>query len=104
MKRFIVLNCALMACQFANAQTTPHAPQNQMVFLGSYNAGQPGVNVYKFLDPTEEVLCYILMPVVAGRKQLDNGAIIYDGNTIGSMSCVKISSVKAFANESSKKK
>lgn len=102
--RIILPICALLLCGLANGQANPHNPQNQMVFVGSYNAGQPGVNVYKFLDPTEEVLCYILMPVVSGRKQLDNGAVIYDANTIGSMSCVKVAALKAFNQEGARKK
>jgi hypothetical protein len=58
--------------------------------MGAYDAGQPGVSIYKMFDPTDEVVCYVLMPEVVGRKQIDSGKYIYDGNTIGSISCVKV--------------
>lgn len=60
-----------------------------MIFMGAYDSGQPGANIYKMFDPTEDVVCYILMPEVAGRKQIDTGKWIYDGNTVGSISCLK---------------
>lgn len=78
------------------AQTSSPKINEQMRFLGAYNAGQPGVNIYKMFDPVEDVLCYIMMPVVAGRRQLENGSFIYDGNTIGSMSCMKIKALPVY--------
>ena len=58
--------------------------------MGSFDAGQPGVFIYKMFDPTDEVVCYVLMPEVVGRKQISSGKYIYDGNNIGSISCLKV--------------
>lgn len=64
-----------------------------MQFLGAFDAGQAGVNIYKLFDSPENVICYLLMPEVVGRKPADQTGDkwIYDGNTIGSISCVKTS-------------
>ncbi len=80
----------------ANAQSI----NERMKFLGSFQSGQPGVNIYKFYDNVEDVLCYILMPEVVGRKILDDGKIIYDANTIGSISCMKVFIVPTKPTES----
>lgn len=82
------------------ASTTASAPNNtgsatapekpKMVFMGAYDAGQPGVNIYKMFDPTEDVVCYVLMPEVVGRRQVEQDRWIYDGNSVGSISCLKV--------------
>lgn len=64
-------------------------PQEQMQFLGAYNAGQPDVNIYKMYDKVEDVLCYVMMPTYAQRRQLENGQIVYEANTVGALSCMK---------------
>lgn len=82
----------------------PQDSNEQMVFLGSYNAGQPGVNIYKLYDKIEDVLCYLLMPTVAGRRQLENGVWIYEGNTIGSLSCMKAKALPVSSFQDKKNK
>ena len=82
------------------ASTTASAPNNtgsasaaakpKMTFMGAYDAGQPGVNIYKMFDPTEDVVCYVLMPEVVGRRQVEQDRWIYDGNSVGSISCLKV--------------
>ena len=64
--------------------------KSQMQFMGAYDAGQPGVNIYKMFDPTEDVVCYVLMPETVGRKPVEGGKWIYDGNSVGSISCLKV--------------
>lgn len=74
-----------------------------MVYLGTFDAGQPGVGIYKVFDPSDRVLCYVLMPEVASRRVVGQ-YFIYDGNTIGSLSCVNIESkIKASDDSESKK-
>lgn len=73
----------------APQQQAAQAPRPKMVYLGAFDAGQPGVGIYKVYDPSDRVLCYILMPEVASRRVVGQ-AFIYDGNTIGSLSCVTI--------------
>ena len=72
------------------AQANRPTEKPKMQFMGAFDAGQPGVSIYKMFDPTDEVVCYVLMPEVVGRKQIDSGKYIYDGNTIGSISCIKV--------------
>lgn len=61
-----------------------------MTYMGAYDSGQANVSIHKLFDPTENVVCYLLMPDQAGRKEGLNGGWIYDGNSVGSMSCVKV--------------
>lgn len=88
MRKAIVLSAALAVLGVAHAQEPAKKPQMQ--FMGAYDAGQPGVSIYKMFDPTEDVVCYILMPEVVGRKPVDGGKWIYDGNSVGSISCLKV--------------
>ena len=60
-----------------------------MIFLGQFDAGQPNAGIYKMYDPSDQVLCYILMPELSNRKQVGN-LWTYEANTLGSLSCVKV--------------
>ena len=62
----------------------------QMKFLGAFDAGQPDVSIVKLFDQTDDVLCYVLMPDSAGRRQGDKGKWVYEGNSVGSISCLKV--------------
>jgi hypothetical protein len=62
----------------------------KMKFMGAFDAGQSGASIYKMLDPTEDVVCYILAPDVAGRKAVGGDKWLYDGNAVGSISCLKV--------------
>jgi hypothetical protein len=62
----------------------------QMKFLGAFDGGQPNVSIIKLLDPTDDVLCYILMPDNAARKQVDKDKWVYEANAVGSISCLKV--------------
>jgi hypothetical protein len=46
-----------------------------MKFLGAFDAGLPNVSIIKLLDPTDEVLCYVLMPdpPADGKSTKKNG-------------------------------
>ena len=76
--------------QQKDAGKKPPPSKPKMVFLGEFDAGQPNAGIYKLFDPTDEVLCYVLMPSVASKKQAEGGMWVYDGNSLGSISCVKI--------------
>ena len=71
------------------AQTAP-AGKPKMKFLGAYDAGQANVSIIKLLDPTDDVLCYVLVPDIASRKQIVGGKWTYDANNVGSISCLKV--------------
>ena len=76
--------------QAPQAQPQPTQPQRpRMLVLGVFDAGQPGVGIFKMFDPSDQVLCYVLMPETAGRKAVGN-VCVYDGNSVGSISCVKV--------------
>jgi len=62
----------------------------QMKFLGAFDGGQPNVSIIKLLDPTDDVLCYVLMPDNAARKQVDTDKWVYEANAVGSISCLKV--------------
>ena len=88
-RTFAALLCLALPFQAFSQEKKP-AEKPKMQFMGAYDAGQPGVNIYKMFDPTEDVVCYILMPEVAGRKPVEGGKWIYDGNSVGSISCLKV--------------
>jgi hypothetical protein len=73
---------------FALAQNTQKA---QMRYVATFEAGQPNASIYKLYDASEDVICYILMPETAIKKQVD-GKVVYEGNTLGSLSCLKANS------------
>lgn len=82
--------CALLVATLSFAQDKKANEKPKMQFMGAYDAGQPGVNIYKMFDPTEDVVCYVLMPEVASRRQVEGGKWVYEGNTVGSISCLKV--------------
>lgn len=86
MKKLFVLMW-LSSCSLVSAQTMAQKPK--MVYMGAYDSGQASVSIHKLFDPTEDVVCYLLMPDQAGRKEGMNGGWIYEGNSVGAMSCVK---------------
>lgn len=72
------------------AQAQKPAEKPKMQYMGAYDGGQPGVSIYKLFDPTDDVVCYVLTPEIAGRKQDPAGNWIYEGNSAGSISCLKV--------------
>ena len=90
MKHYLIALIILSASCHVFAQDKKVAEKPKMQFMGAYDAGQAGVSIYKMFDPTEDVVCYILMPETAGRKAVEGGKWIYDGNSVGSLSCLKV--------------
>ena len=89
MKLIVTGLFSLLCCFNAWAQEVKPASKPRMQYMGAYDGGQPGVSIYKMFDPTEDVVCYVLMPEVVGRKATENGAWICDANTVGAISCLK---------------
>lgn len=79
--------CFLIFLTSVHAQTK----KAQLQFLGAFDAGQEGVNIYKMYDGSDSVICYLLMPETVGRRPVDDSGKkwIYDGNSIGAISCVR---------------
>lgn len=75
----------LLLSQASHAQQSGGFPK--MTLRGVFDAGQPGAVIIKLYDESAEVLCYVLMPENAVKRQI-NGVWTYDGNNIGSISCV----------------
>ena len=61
-----------------------------MKFLGAFDAGLPNVSIIKLLDPTDEVLCYVLMPDHTTRRLVEKDKWVYEANSVGSISCLKV--------------
>ena len=76
----------------------------QMQFKGAFSSGHKDFNIYKMFDPSEDVLCYIMMPTLATKTDTPTGQITYDGNSIGALSCFKIFAAPPKVTESSGKK
>ena len=59
-----------------------------MQLFGKFEAGQPDVSIFKLYDPSDDVICYALMPDNVVSQKTPKG-FTYDGNTVGSISCLK---------------
>ena len=82
---------AFIVSSITFAQNTQSAQKAQMRYVATFEAGQPSASIYKLYDASEDVICYILMPDTAIKKQLE-GKLVYEGNTLGSLSCLKANS------------
>ena len=93
MKKLIVslFTILLIASGIATAQT-----RKGLKLVEVFDAGQPQTIILKLYDDKADVLCYVLMPELASRKQVDSNWI-YDANTLGSISCLKQSAVTTAA-------
>jgi len=74
---------------FAQSNQVQSQQKPKMNYLGQFDAGSPNAGIFKMYDPTDEVLCYILMPEVANRKLMNN-VMVYEANSLGSISCLKV--------------
>lgn len=85
MKKIVVslFTLVMIVSGVATAQT-----RKSLKLVEVFDAGQPQTIVLKLYDDKADVLCYVLMPELASRKQV-NSNWIYDANAIGSISCVK---------------
>ena len=60
----------------------------QMRFIGTFESGYKDAGIYKMVDPSDGVICYVLMPDNSSNRMVD-GKLIYEANNVGSISCVK---------------
>lgn len=89
---FLVIgNFWLLPSNGFSQNSPPNSQKAQMRYVGTFEAGQPGAGIYKLYDASDDVICYVLMPDTAARKQVDN-KWVYEGNTLGSISCLKANS------------
>ena len=89
---FMVCVTPLMAQTQTNKES-PEPKENKkplMKFLGAFDAGLPNVSIIKLLDPTDEVLCYVLMPDHTTRRLVEKDKWVYEANSVGSISCLKV--------------
>ncbi|QWE19203.1 hypothetical protein [Polynucleobacter corsicus] len=80
------------------AQSNKPVQKTQMQYIATFEAGQPGAGIYKLYDQSDDVICYVLMPETASRKQVD-GKWVYEANSLGSLSCLKANSPAKSANK-----
>ncbi|ARQ46620.1 hypothetical protein [Oxalobacter formigenes] len=73
----------------AAGKTVAQGGALKMKFLGKFDAGVPNAGIYKMYDPSDDVVCYVLMPDLPVTRKIPQG-IMYEGNSIGSISCVKV--------------
>ena len=85
-----LITSSVSFAQQKDTKKNPPPSKPKMVFMGEFDAGQPNAGIFKLFDPTDEVLCYILMPTSAIKKQVEVGVWAYEGNSLGSISCVKV--------------
>jgi len=87
--KFILLGA--LVCIAAQSAIAQNAQKAQMQYVTTFEAGQPGAGIYKLYDVSDDVICYVLMPDTASRKQVD-GKWVYESNSLGSISCLKANS------------
>jgi hypothetical protein len=88
MMKFFLYLVALMSALYTSYSLAQATPKAQMRYVATFEAGLPNASIYKLYDVSEDVICYILMPDTAIKKQVD-GKLVYEGNTLGSLSCLK---------------
>jgi hypothetical protein len=91
MFRYLLVISFLITSENLLAQNSAPEKKASMVYVGAFEAGQPGASIYKLYDVSDDVICYILMPDTASRKQVE-GKWVYDSNSLGSLSCLKANS------------
>lgn len=106
MKKIRKINAIILAITAISAYSAETPKKPNLQFLGAFDAGQPDAGIYKVYDQTDDVVCYVLMPEVASRSQDNAGKWRYEGNNLGSISCLKVKfqAVSANQNQSSSKK
>jgi hypothetical protein len=89
--KYFLISLAWLISSSALAQSSNPSQKAQMQYIATFEAGQPGAGIYKLYDASDDVICYVLMPDTASRKQVD-GKWVYDSNSLGSLSCLKANS------------
>jgi hypothetical protein len=84
---FLVTCSTVVVAQLATEKKSPN-PILQMKFIAKFDSGQKDASIYKMVDPSDDVICYILMPEFSSHKVIDE-KFIYEANSIGSISCLK---------------
>ena len=92
MKTIIVVIFLLVLGTIASAQSAAdkksQKPVLQMKFIAKFDSGQKDASIYKMVDPSDDVICYILMPEFSSHKIIDE-KFVYEANSVGSISCLK---------------
>jgi hypothetical protein len=84
-----IFSKALVPLLLAGVACSAGAQQRKALQLVEvFDAGQPQAVILKLYDPQADVICYVLTPERASRKQVE-GAQVYEGNNVGAISCVK---------------
>lgn len=86
MKPILKFLLSLLLAGAAGVALAQKAKPMQLVEV--FDAGQPQAVILKLYDAQAEVICYVLTPERAARKQAD-GVMVYEGNNVGAISCVK---------------
>ncbi len=89
--KLLMTAIASIASFGAVAQSGKSVQKAQMQYIATFEAGQPGAGIYKLYDQSDDVICYVLMPEIASRKQVD-GKWVYEANSLGALSCLKANS------------
>jgi hypothetical protein len=89
--KLLITAIAYIASFGVVAQSDKPVQKAQMQYIATFEAGQPGAGIYKLYDQSDDVICYVLMPETASRKQVD-GKWVYEANSLGSLSCLKANS------------
>lgn len=87
-EKLLAVGLVLLSSLSAWAQSAQQNQKAQMQYIATFEAGQPGAGIYKLYDASDDVICYVLMPDTATRKQVD-GKWVYESNALGSISCLK---------------
>jgi len=83
----LITGLAIVTATTANSQSM--TPRKRMTVVDIYDAGQPQAIILKLFDPGTDVVCYVLMPEQAARKEVGS-KWVYEGNAVGSISCVPV--------------
>lgn len=83
-----IISILLLATALTASTAFAQTPRKTMRLVDIFDAGQPQTVILKLYDADADVICYLLTPENAGKQVVD-GKLVYEGNSIGSISCVK---------------
>ena len=77
----------------ATTSITSIASDKTLPLLKSWQGPFENTGIFKYADYDEGVACYVLAPKRV-KNSLGTNGVVYEGNNIGSISCVKVTDNK----------
>jgi hypothetical protein len=85
--KILKLFAALLLSVISSAASA--APHENMNYIRDWQGSFDATFIQKFEDPQDGVVCYVMAPNTLSTSTV-NGTLRFEGNNVGSISCVKV--------------